>query len=417
MENQKPTATEKLKDTFSSLFRLKQMNPESVGVQFSTSRQALGEIYKLMVDLETERKLRSEIEERYNQLEQMEMSRRNREIIKALTGREVKVPEVKQEPEKDTEVKKKSSKKTSSKSTIKKPKLPSIPSKTTTTKTASVKTKVGTITKDIPKKLKQIGTSPIVQGVAAVGLVAGASSVIAKEEGLAIDKKTGLVAAYWDPPSQKNLVSIGYGHQIQDYEYKQGYIEAGDERIKIEGNRGIDTRMTSDQAKKLLDVDLPKYEKRARDPLGDAWNKLSEPQKTALISYAYNTGSTASLVKQGLKEAIDNGNMNKAADIIREKGIKTASGVYSPQLDQRRQREAAIFQSGIDYKPLEPASPTIGNTIDTSSKENKDLKKKIEENSTVVKNTLNVNQTNSTTTTPQSRTEKFDDRPAMLKKG
>ena len=308
MENQKPTATEKLKSAFSSMFGLKKMSPESVGVKFTSSRQALGEIYKLMVELETERKLRSEIQERYNQLEQLELSRRNQEIIKALTGRDVKAKTKKIKAEKDTEekdteeklpTKKKAAKKSVAKSPVKKPTIPAAASKGAPGKGVSVKTKAAKIAKATTAKLKQVASSPIIQGAAAVGLVTGASNVIAREEGLSIDKKTGLVAAYWDPPSQKNLVSIGYGHQIQDYEYKQGYIEAGDERVKIEGSRGIDTRMTADQAKKLLDVDLPKYEKRARDPLGDAWNKLSEPQKTALISYAYNTGSTESLVKIG----------------------------------------------------------------------------------------------------------------------
>ena len=153
-------------------------------------------------------------------------------------------------------------------------------------------------------------------------------------------KKTGKVTAYWDPKNQRNLVSIGYGHQIQKEEYQQGYIMAGDEKVPIVGEKGIDTKMTMEQAKKLLNVDVPKYEERAKKPLGDSWNKLSDEQRSALVSYAYNTGSTSSLVKLGLKDAIDNGNMKAAAEIIREKGIRTANGVFDAALDKRRRREA-----------------------------------------------------------------------------
>lgn len=167
------------------------------------------------------------------------------------------------------------------------------------------------------------------------------ASIISKEEGLPKNGK-----AYWDPPNQKNLVSVGYGHQIKPDEYKQGYIQAGSEQVPIKGEKGIDTVLTPDQAKKVLEQDIPQYEQRAAKPLGDAWNKLDDVQKAALVSYAYNTGSTNSLVKVGLKDAILSGDMNEAAKIIREKGVRTAGGVENKVLVARRNSEAAIFASG-----------------------------------------------------------------------
>ena len=193
-----------------------------------------------------------------------------------------------------------------------------------------------------------------------LGLAAAASSVIAKEEGV-------VTKAMWDPPGQKTLVALGYGHQIQPEEYAQGFIQVGDERVLIKGERGIDTTITKEQAQKLLKEDTPKYEKRAADPLGSSWNKLNDQQKSALISYAYNTGSTASLVKQGLKQAIDSGDMELAASIIRDKGIKTASGKYLKQLDDRRHREASLFLSGPSIQqPKAPPAPVPAQTTPQS---------------------------------------------------
>lgn len=184
-----------------------------------------------------------------------------------------------------------------------------------------------------------IGGAAVIGGVvAAGGLMGYASKVIAAHEGLPRGGK-----AMYDPPNQKQLVSVGFGHQIQADEYKQGFIQAGNEQILIKGERGIDTVVSQSQAQNLLSADLPKYEERAKKPLGDSWNKLNDNQKTALISYAYNTGSTKSLVDAGLKGAIDSGDTQSAAKIIREKGIRTAGGVENKGLVKRRNAEADLF--------------------------------------------------------------------------
>ena len=173
------------------------------------------------------------------------------------------------------------------------------------------------------------------------GYLGAAAEFIAKQEGLPKGGK-----AMWDPPGQNNLVSIGYGHQIQEHEYKQGFIQAGNDQVKIVGDRGIDTVMTKDQAKSLLAADLPKYEERAKKPLGEAWGKLDDEQKAALISYAYNTGSTGSLVKQGLKEAALTGNDEAGGEIISEKGVRTAGGKPFPALIKRRKLEGDLYAEG-----------------------------------------------------------------------
>lgn len=226
-------------------------------------------------------------------------------------------------------------------------------------------------------KAAMVGGAAVVGGLVAGGLLGYASKVIAKEEGLPKGGK-----AYWDPAGQSQKVSIGFGHQIKENEYKQGFIVAGGEQIPIQGNRGIDTVLTQPQAQALLQQDLPQYEERAKKPLGDSWNKLSDPQKTALISYAYNTGSTSSLVKAGIKDAIDKGDTKEAARIIREKGIRTAGGKENKALVKRRNNEAELFESseiraagttsaptaGTPVKPLETGAPPSDTKAPTATK-------------------------------------------------
>lgn len=396
--------------------KLKGLSLKSSGGSESMA-EVLGLIYRLMLRIEDDRK--KELEERItkDKEDDDEDEQRNQALITALTGRKKRKPskkatEQKKELDKKTEKEKKKVPETKDKGEPKKPPTPKEeptiqPPKPTPT-APNVTTKTPTSTSSAIPKPSTIATAAKVPskagqilGAAAVGTAAAlgsASQVIAKEEGVA-------TKGYWDPPGQKNLVSIGFGHQIQSAEYQQGFIQAGDEQIPIKGNKGIDTTMSKDQAQKLLAVDLPKYEKRASAPLGDSWNKLNENQKTALISYTYNTGSTQSLVKAGLKQAIDSGDMKLAANIIRDKGIKTAGGQYNKTLDERRHREAAIFESSAEPEKKATNIPPVNtsNKLETSSKENKNLKRDMEQSAVVQKsvNTTNINSKTLSNNTPQ----------------
>ena len=204
-----------------------------------------------------------------------------------------------------------------------------------------------------------------------------------------ITAKEGFAAkAYLDPPgNNKNQYSIGHGHLIQPHEVKQGYILLADgKKIPVKGPGGKDTTITKEEAKLLLNSDLPKYEKAAADPLGpEAWSKLNEDQKTALISYAYNAGSTAGLVKAGLKDAILKGDMERAADIIYQKGAKTSGGKYLTALEKRRLSESTLF-AGAQFP--NPYGKPPSESIMTGSQEviaQKPLENKKEEDNPLVK--------------------------------
>ena len=161
--------------------------------------------------------------------------------------------------------------------------------------------------------------------------------------------------------------AIGYGHTITPLEKERGYIIAGDERIPIDPNNILNTKITKEQAEKLLAHDLPKYIQSAKNPLGEAFDKLNDSQKAALVSSAYNTGQGGIqyLVKKGLKAAIMQGDFKKAGEIIKEHGYTTAvmdgkRQVVSDLVD-RRAEEGAILAGNVRLQSsqLETASSAV----------------------------------------------------------
>jgi GH24 family phage-related lysozyme (muramidase) len=185
-----------------------------------------------------------------------------------------------------------------------------------------------------------------------------AVSMIKKHEGLPKNGK-----AYKDGSGH----SIGYGHFITPAEKERGYIIAGDEKIPINQENILETKITPEQAEKLLSHDLPKYISAAKRPLGEAWDKLNDMQKATLVSSAYNTGQGGieHLVKKGLKDAIMRGDFKAAGEIIKEHGFKTSmvdgERKTLSALVNRRAEEGAIIasQSASGGSQLMAASSTV----------------------------------------------------------
>ena len=150
--------------------------------------------------------------------------------------------------------------------------------------------------------------------------------------------------------SDAGKFAVGYGHSITDAEVKSGQIDLGNgEFIKVSGEKGKDTTVTKEQADKLFSKDLKKYESIVVSAIGqEAYNKLSQNQKTAILSYVYNVGS----VPKGFADAIKTGNYANAAASIRG-GIATASGEKDPEkrkqiensLKKRRKEEGDLFDT------------------------------------------------------------------------
>ena len=182
--------------------------------------------------------------------------------------------------------------------------------------------------------------------------------------------------AYLDPPNNtKNQYSVGYGHLITEAEIKQGYINLGNgKKIEVKGPGGKDTVVSKEEAKALLDSDVPKYEAIASKGLGaDAWEKLNQDQKNALTSLAYNggAGQINYLVKNGLRDAILKGDLEAASKIIYEKGFKTSGGKTLVGLDTRRLKEATLFAGAQSDVPQQLASGQSPQTADSSPKQEK----------------------------------------------
>jgi len=170
--------------------------------------------------------------------------------------------------------------------------------------------------------------------------------------------------AYLDPPGNtKGQYSVGYGHLITEAEQKQGFINLGNgKKIDVKGPGGKDTVVSKEEAKALLNSDLPKYEAIAAKGVGaDAWEKLNQDQRNSLTSLAYNggPGQINSLVKNGLREAILKGDTAGASKIIYEKGWKTSGGKFLTGLDTRRLKEATLFAGAGSEAPSQfAAAPT-----------------------------------------------------------
>lgn len=200
----------------------------------------------------------------------------------------------------------------------------------------------------------------------------GASEFITAMEGFSSK-------AYLDPPdNKKNQYSIGHGHLITENEIAQGYISIGkDKKIPVKGIGGKDTTVTREEAKLLLETDIPKHEKIAAKAIGiEAWKKLSDDQRTALTSIAFNApGNFPSLIQAGLREAIMRGDDEEASRIIYEKGWKHSQGKYLPGLESRRRKEAALFASKSQRDEEQLAdnrnAPTPDRRVDNRDADNK----------------------------------------------
>lgn len=162
---------------------------------------------------------------------------------------------------------------------------------------------------------------------------------------------------FGNPPGVAYLLSgeryytIGYGHQIQEADINRGYIDLGDGgKVQLASRNGAGTRMTRDQGIKLLELDLAsRYAPGARSACGAAWDKMNDNQKAAMVSYTYNcgAGATRRLANAGIIGAMNAGNSAAAAQVIRDRGIKTGSGRLLQGLVTRRNAEAALFQNGV----------------------------------------------------------------------
>ena len=183
-----------------------------------------------------------------------------------------------------------------------------------------------------------------------------------QEEGL--DTK-----AYWDAQSQRTLISIGYGHQIQPNEYAQGYIDTGTTgriavtRANSANNPPGNATATKEQCVALLNIDIVVYVAGARKQLGGAWDILGPYQQAALASVYYNSPRTLSrLIGQGLTNNIVNNDLQGAATLIANAGPAVVANRRVKESNLYLQRADLLGSGGTDPVPGQPSGGT-NNTV------------------------------------------------------
>lgn len=249
---------------------------------------------------------------------------------------------------------------------------------------------------------------PVVTGAAAgIALTSISDAAIAR-----IKEKEGLVLkAYFDPKkgAARDLYSIGHGHQINDKELKDGFISVGDKRIPVLGENGKNTVISKEDADKLLRIDYPKYEQYARQLPN--FDKLNEGAQIALIDMTYNMGVGWAKGWPILLKQLENMDLTGAAKNIE-------GSLYIKQVGKRGIENSQAIKNGAKSVPkLEPKENIPSTMIESSTKENKDLKNSLN-NTKNAQTTLNNTNINQTTNAPAQKKEPpKNDRPAILEKG
>lgn len=253
--------------------------------------------------------------------------------------------------------------------------------------------------------------TPIIPSVG-TGIVAGAILTGLSDAAIAkIKKKEGFVGqAYFDPKrgANRDLYSIGYGHQINDKEIKNGFILIGDKKIPVVGENGKNTIISQKDAEELLKQDYAKYEEYAKNLPN--FDKLNLDAQVALVDMTYNMGvGWAKGWPIFLKQLEDMDLLGASKNI--------QGSLYIKQVGNRGIENAEAIKNGLKNVPKQEPKESIPSAmIESTTKENKDLKSNLSnvKNAQTTLNNTNINQTTNAPA-PQKRTPE-NDRPAILEK-
>jgi GH24 family phage-related lysozyme (muramidase) len=253
--------------------------------------------------------------------------------------------------------------------------------------------------------------TPIIPSVG-TGIVAGAILTGLSDAAIAkIKKKEGFVGqAYFDPKrgANRDLYSIGYGHQINDKEIKNGFILIGDKKIPVVGENGKNTIISQKDAEELLKQDYAKYEEYAKNLPN--FDKLNLDAQVALVDMTYNMGvGWAKGWPIFLKQLEDMDLLGASKNI--------QGSLYIKQVGKRGIENAEAIKNGLKNVPKQEPKESIPSAmIESTTKENKDLKSNLSnvKNAQTTLNNTNINQTTNAPA-PQKRASE-NDRPAILEK-
>ena len=408
----------------------------------SSPADVLGLIYRMMLRNAEDEKLQNELKQNKREEEDKEEEDRNQQLIRALTGR--KKPPTKKEKEKAKEKKPEEEKPTEPpKPTVPKGKgkgkaptkapekpaakeAPKAPTKApekpaakeapkAPTKAPEVKPKVEKAP-EVPKpevKAPPPAPKPTVKPPAEkikppvmTGGDKGIMNMIKQHEG----------AIPYPYKDSKGLWTIGVGHLIGDgkslpSEY-EAYKNNGGPYDKKNNKTPV---LTEAEMEALFIKDFESHKKKAMKAPG--WNNANETGQAALIDLTYNMGAWWTIFKKA-SAAMEQGDFNRAADQLQYKDPETKElSLWYQQVKGRAVKIVdMVRQGGKSTQKSEPTEipKSTGQSIDSSSKENKDLKNTKNDKSapTVINNNTNTQQ--NSTNKPKRQEE--DDRSAYQKK-
>jgi hypothetical protein len=113
----------------------------------------------------------------------------------------------------------------------------------------------------------------------------------------------GLVLKATSDPNPKAGLNVGYGYNLRanDATIGEDFRRAGIPTDRIDGIKAGTVQITPEQAARLLEVSLPRYEQRAKQAVDAArpglWYTISAGQRAALTDVAYQVGDVSQFQK------------------------------------------------------------------------------------------------------------------------
>ncbi|WP_321808869.1 glycoside hydrolase family protein [Burkholderia sp. BCC1993] len=158
----------------------------------------------------------------------------------------------------------------------------------------------------------------------------------------------GLVLKATPDPNPKAGLNIGYGYNLRanDATIGEDFRRAGIPPASIDGIKAGTVQITPEQAARLLEVSLPRYEQRAKQAVDAArpglWYTISAGQRAALTDVAYQVGDVGQFQKAiGALARKDIGGFNEALKVtyLADDGTRRE--------DQRRNNLRSLMINGI----------------------------------------------------------------------
>ncbi|OXI91595.1 hypothetical protein CFB40_02480 [Burkholderia sp. AU31652] len=158
----------------------------------------------------------------------------------------------------------------------------------------------------------------------------------------------GLVLKATPDPNPKAGLNVGYGYNLRanDATIGEDFRRAGIPTDRIDGIKAGTVQITPEQAARLLEVSLPRYEQRAKQAVDAArpglWYTISAGQRAALTDVAYQVGDVGQFQKAiGALARKDIGGFNEALKVtyLADDGTRRE--------DQRRNNLRSLMINGI----------------------------------------------------------------------